>query len=332
MNKTERILFILDNLSHRETVTTGEMIAKFRNEEIEVSERNVQRDLEFLGKMKKLEKVGQNYDRGNIWLYKKDIQELPHVHIPENELLSFYILKAHLQHFKGTVIEEGINELFKKLEDIVPGDIFNSESMFWDKNFGKYNYYQDDSTLRRAIKYISRNLWVEVDYYNAHKDNTSTFICYPRTMFEYSGSLYLVVYLPKPANYHIVLLIQNIERICELKEEKSEEMRRIEIPDFDFNEWSKNRFGVFWGDAHDVKLQIKKEYKRYFENRHWHHSQKFKKLRNGDIILTLTVPIVPDFVSWIVGWGEGIKVLEPQELINRVIERHKRALGVYGAK
>lgn len=329
LNKTERILFILDNLSHRESFTTSQMMAKFDRANYEVSERKVQRDLEALHKFNKIKLLGRE-KREKLWMYNEVLQKIPSIYIPENEVLSFHILKAHLQHFKGTVIEESINELFKKLEDVIPGDVFSKESMFWDKNFGKYDYFQVDATIRRSIKYISNNKWIEVDYYNAPKDKTSTFICYPRTMFEYSGSLYLVVYLPKPADDHRVLLIQNIEKIVELKNKAEEKMKKIKVPEFKFDEWAKYRFGVFFGDLVNVKLLIKKDYKRFFENRHWNHSQKFTKQRNGSLLLEMQVPIVPDFVSWIVGWGEGIKVLEPQELIDRVVSTHKAALDVYG--
>ncbi|ROL61786.1 WYL domain-containing protein, partial [Bacteroidetes/Chlorobi group bacterium ChocPot_Mid] len=50
-------------------------------------------------------------------------------------------------------------------------------------------------------------------------------------------------------------------------------------------------------------------------NRSFHQTQKFSKDANGNLLIEMRVPLVDDFISWIMSWGEAITVVKPKELI-----------------
>jgi predicted DNA-binding transcriptional regulator YafY/transposase len=60
-----------------------------------------------------------------------------------------------------------------------------------------------------------------------------------------------------------------------------------------------------------------------------HPSRKFELLSDGSAILTLKFSYSEDFCSWILGWGDDIKVLEPEELKRWVIDINRSVRCIY---
>lgn len=313
MGKAERILFILRQFNKQGKLTVNELAVIFDNEGIEVEKKSIQRDLKLLHEQG-LISFYNKHGNMKVWELVKAIKTtFPSVQLLKDDINSYHILKAYLKNFKNTPIEEGIIQLEKKLEKLAPGDAFASESFFWDKNFGHYDYTQHDITIRRIIRFISENKWMKVQYNTAAEGDIKEFNCYPRKMFVFKGSLYVVAFTTGKKDEHRALLIQNIEDIQEIQNPQ------IKVPAFDFQKWSKNRFGVYYSKPMKVRLLINESYVKYFKNRSWHTSQVETIDDQGNFILEMTVPIVPDFISWIISWGKGIKVLEPKELQEKII-------------
>jgi hypothetical protein len=76
-------------------------------------------------------------------------------------------------------------------------------------------------------------------------------------------------------------------------------------------------------------LLIKKEFKHFFLNRRWHVSQVEKFDKDGNLILEMKVPVGVDLINWILSWSDAIIVLEPPELIKKVVNRLAQALNNY---
>ena len=102
-------------------------------------------------------------------------------------------------------------------------------------------------------------------------------------------------------------------------------------PDFDANEFLGSSWGiVVEGEVKTVKLKIvDPEIIRIMEETVWHPSQIVEKQSGGSVIMTLMVTDTVELYSWILGWGEKVKVLEPVELRQNIIETAKNILEVY---
>jgi hypothetical protein len=50
---------------------------------------------------------------------------------------------------------------------------------------------------------------------------------------------------------------------------------------------------------------------------------------SGDTILEINVPLSPELTTWILGWKQYIKVLEPRELVVDVLGYLERIRGRY---
>jgi len=309
--KTARVLFLYKELLKGRKFSTDEAKEMVDSEFGETSLRSIQRDMNLLQECEPM-LISERDGRKNVWkLERSAIKTKGIVHLEKNKLLSLHILKAHLKAFRHTVIEDDIKELTEKLELIAPQEVFSHESLYWDQNIGQYDYTQKDPMIRRIIKYISEEQWVKVEYRSGGRDKQKSFDILFRCFFYYSGSLYCVAYVPY-YQHHIALAVQYIDKLEPL------EYHRYKAQEFDFKKWSKYRFGVYFGDLKKVVLRINKLYNVYFENRQFHQSQKVSKDSKGNMLIEMRVPIVDDFISWIMSWGEAITVLKPNELIKRI--------------
>jgi len=102
-------------------------------------------------------------------------------------------------------------------------------------------------------------------------------------------------------------------------------------PDFDANEY----LGSSWGivveeEVKTIKLRIEDpEIIRLMGETVWHPSQVLEKQKDGSTIMTLKVTDTYELLSWILGWGEKMEVLEPPEIREAVIETAEAMREVY---
>ncbi|ROL58689.1 WYL domain-containing transcriptional regulator [Bacteroidetes/Chlorobi group bacterium ChocPot_Mid] len=290
--------------------------------DIVVTERSIQRDLRVLQECIPLL---EQWKEGKQVLWSLSSNYVKPNNLPRiesNELFSMHILKAHLRCFKGTIVEKEADELEKKLEKLASGDVFYKECLFWDQNFGTYDYSKHNSLIEEVIGNIVNKEWVHIRYYSVKQDTEKHYDCFFEGLFTFNGIIYVVTYFPYYGK-HEALQLHGIKQI-----EKSNNI--YELPEFDFDEFTERRFGVYSSKPMTIRLKIKKKFIGYFSGRKWHKTQRTSYDRNGNLIIEMTVPIGMDLVSWIIGWNEAIKVIKPKSLKDKVISKMKLGLMQYG--
>lgn len=308
--QARRLVYMLKKFQAGHKYTAKEMQELIEENFGAISLKSIQRDLNLLQECEPtLENIKQ--DGRIVWRIPKGFRSTPPIRVTANEALSYYILKAHLRAFKGTIIESYIDELYEKIQELAPGEPFSKDSLIWDQNYGQFDYSEHDEIIQQVIYFINNKKWAHVRYKRGISRKYNNFICIFEKMFTYSGSLYVSVYVPYHGN-HIAL---KIERIIFIEESESQDYKHCE---FDFNKFKKDRFGVYYGDKKQVELKVRKGYEIYFENRKWHPSQKISKNKKGEMIIKLRVPIVPDFVGWLMSWSEVLTVIKPVSLIKDI--------------
>lgn len=318
-NQVKRIFYIYRKLQSGAKLSTKDIYDDIHDKFNDVSLRSIQRDMILL---KDVEPLLESEKSGTEIKYKisKSASRKANVELYSKQIISFYFLKAHLSAFKNTIIEEDVNILSEKLEFYARGEIFDKFELYWDKNPGYYDYTQFDPQIRRVIDAIVSKEWVDVTY-ESQPESERSIICRLIKMFTYNGSLYAVAYI-KHHNSFIALAIQNIYQVNKLYR-PPKDLLYHKVPEFDMDEFSKYRFGVFWGEPYDIKLLIDKSYSRYFINRTWHKTQKISFDNKKNMILEMKVPLSPELKSWILSWAEVITVVSPENLKNEIILKAK---------
>jgi predicted DNA-binding transcriptional regulator YafY len=320
-NQARRILKIYRLFLRYRILTTREVYVKIRRKFPETSDRSVQRDLKILS------------DEGYILLYskcrysywsinKRAAHRTGSFYLKESELLSFHILKSYLNTFKGTTIADDIKELSGKLETMAPGEVVLEEQFYGDQNIGYYDYSTKHENLSACIKHITERNWIIIVYEKQTVNETKEYDIFPQFLYTYAGTIYLLAY-NRERKRHTTFIVQNIRKI-----RKVYDATRTE-PEFNYDEFRHQRFAVFDGELHKVKLKVDKKYTQYFDNRFWHPTQKEKFDKEQNMIITMRVPLTPDLTSWICRWADVMTVIEPLELRNMVVDKLKSALGNY---
>ncbi len=319
MVRAERIMHLIKRMESGYKLTTDD-VNRFYNNNLNtvVDLRSSQRDFQdiqgFDSRVRIMKSRGRKYI--HIPNVSKRIFQEPRV--AKNELLSLYILKAHLNAFRGTDIEDKIENLIDVLEEEYPEDVYSTDSLFWDQNFGKFNYANHSATINSIVEHIVQKNCVKVTYERTIGQKENSFKCYFRKFFQYEGGLYVAAYVPFHKN-DIALSVQYIKKMRKVLSEENE------IPDFDFNEFTKYRFGVFYGKEQQVMLKIDKSVKHYFENREFHYTQE-EFDDNGDLVLRMDVPLSPELETWIMGWIDKIQIIQPDRLKKSILKRVKEGV------
>lgn len=102
--------------------------------------------------------------------------------------------------------------------------------------------------------------------------------------------------------------------------------------DFDLHSHARNRFGAIAGEkTYDVLLRVSEEAAPYFQRKKYHPSQEIQSEHdNGPLTVRYRVDGLEDILAWIMSWGAKLKVVEPVELRELVVDAHKEAARRYG--
>jgi predicted DNA-binding transcriptional regulator YafY len=79
----------------------------------------------------------------------------------------------------------------------------------------------------------------------------------------------------------------------------------------------------------NVKLRINKGFTRVIADTIWHPSQKLEQQSDGSVIMTVEVHLTDIFISWVLGWGNNVEVLEPEILRENIVMIAKSLTDLY---
>jgi len=325
LSQIERLIRILQILSSGRNVTTKDLHRRFGGN---VSMRTLQRDLIALseaGIPLISEKTKANE---NAWSLMSHFRSFIPIPLETNEYLATHILKANLKVFQKTPFEKEIKSLLKKIDQIVPEDVFletesgEAENLYENYSAGLFDYSPHGETINDLISAIIHRTNCLVTYHNPYDQKDKTFHIEPEKMVYYNGGLYVIVYV----RYYKTFIMLAIQRIKKL--ELLDESFPNDHP-FDENEFWKGKFGLFSSEQVNVKLRFSKEVRHHIEGRIWHNSQNVELDKKGNLILKMKVGITPELITWILGWRMFVKVLGPEKLVDEITNNVEKIKQLY---
>lgn len=319
LKKTERLLKIwILLLNNPSGYTAKELAGKF-----DVNERTIYRDFITLG----LDLAVPVYDDNKRWKID-DSHFLPPIRFTLPEALNIF-LAARLMLNYSHRYDPNVDATFTKLSAVLPQALAEQvhKTMDWMQKLPK------DEKHIRILATVSE-AWIS----QRQLKITYRSLVAQKAMERIIEPYYIEPAAPGHASYVIgychlkdALRIFKIERI-ETAEVTSETY--VIPPDFDANEY----LGSSWGivveeEVKTVRLRIEsQDIMRIMGETIWHPSQVLEKQKDGSMIMTLKVTDTYELLSWILGWGEKMEVLEPPEIREAVIETAEAMLDVYQAE
>ena len=253
---------------------------------------------------------------------------LPPIHFTLPEAVNIF-LAARLMQCLSPVFNPNIASTFMKLDIIVP------------------------PLLRKYIKNIIENMEKQprdersVTNFNklaqAWLSQRQVKICYQELSGEEPNERIIDPYFIEPLVFgsasYIIAYCHLKKKICSFKIDQIVsdviiEPDTFEIPsNFNPIDYIDSVFGVYDDqDLVKVKLHFIEKVSKVIRRTHWHNSQTLEECKDGSIIMTLKVRNTIFLRSWILGFADHVKVLEPKKLRNQIINSAKSLLEVYDYK
>jgi predicted DNA-binding transcriptional regulator YafY len=93
----------------------------------------------------------------------------------------------------------------------------------------------------------------------------------------------------------------------------------FELPEsFDFDAYTAASFGIVAEPATAVRIRFDARWSTYVEEYRWHPSQKLEPLPDGTLELRMEVGDTNELRSWVLSFGSGAEVIEPESLREKV--------------
>lgn len=318
-SQIERILRIIQILSSGSRLTTSALVKRFDNQ---IAIRTIQRDLNKISAAGIPLQSRKTVANENEWYLDAGFRSFIPQTLGLNEYLAAHMLKENLKVFRNTEFSTEIDSLLDKIDQIVPEQVFmetddiSAEEVYENYTTGLFDYSGYDDIINTTIKAILQKQKCWVSYRSAYEQKTKNFFIEPRRVVYFRGGLYVIVYIRKFDSFRL-LAIQRVKKIKHLDETRPDE------PEFHPAIFKGGKFGLFSAEAQEVTLEFSKDVRMHIENRFWHVSQSTEEGKDDSLILHLHVGLSPELVSWILSWSGYVKVLKPQELIDKIMRRLK---------
>jgi predicted DNA-binding transcriptional regulator YafY len=180
-------------------------------------------------------------------------------------------------------------------------------------------YREHRQTIDRLTEAISKKRTVQMRYYSASRMRTTRREVDPYRLWYASGGLYLIGY-------------------CHVRKEPRmfavERIRAVTLTDhpyqmplgFDLEAFVQNSLTVMLGRPIAVELRFDKATAAWAKDRTWHTTQKVTPLKNGGMLMTLTVADSRELVGWVLSFGSGVRVVRPHTLSDAICSEAKKIL------
>ena len=138
-------------------------------------------------------------------------------------------------------------------------------------------------------------------------------------------------------------VIGNYEKYDNLIHLRLDRMYKVEITDmpqrhfsevseytdyFDTPDYTAKLFGMHGGEIYNIELKCSKKITEQVADR-FGEDIFIKKVTDEDFCFTVRAALSDALVSWVISYGDRVKVLEPQILRDMVVNRTENVLGLY---
>jgi predicted DNA-binding transcriptional regulator YafY len=283
-------------------------------DELEVSSKTVQRDIDF---MRYRLGLPIEYDQLHFgFYYTEPVSSFPNIEISEGELVALYVGQKALAQYKGTSFEVPLSTAFRKITDGLRDTI----SVTWSDLDSAISFRSAGRTVAdvHLFEQLSHAVFKQIEVRFEYKKPDVTRYENRRVQPYHLGCVENLWYLFAFDLDRGQLRTFALPRIRNVRVSKTRFRRPI---DFSIGRFLEQSFGVFTMPTkrkHAIRIAFDAFAASRVQERQWHPSQKIKQLRDGGIELSLTLGNLEEIERWILSWGNHAQVLAPAELRERI--------------
>ena len=244
------------------------------------------------------------------------------------QALSFYFALTVFRFLDGTIIKEGIDDLWERFRRALPAPQQNRladfDRKFFSIPYAVKDYRAFDETLDAIVRCLVHQHTMRIDYAGLWgEEQTHDFE--PYTLAMYRGGLYLI---GRSSVYRKIVYLA-VERI-----RKAERLpgRFVYPARYSPEKHTEGMFGIVEGPETRVELLLlNADTVTLLSSRRLHPTQRFQPRADGTAVLTMRVRGTSELKNWILSLGPYVKVLSPPELRDEVRAALREAGALYEA-
>lgn len=292
-------------------------------EALEVSDKTIQRDLEFMRDQLGLPIEYDPHRHG--YRYTVEVVGFPSVQVSEGEMMALFVAQKTLVQYRGTPFEKPLAAAFRKMTQGLQGQV-SFDTADWESFFSFRTAGVPVADLE-LFEGLSRALRESVVVRFRYRKLRSTaqeertvepwhLACVEQQWYLFGRDLARdgVRTFALPRMEGVELTEQTFTRPA----------------DFSAAALLEGSFGVFSGDKpRRIRIRFDAFAAQLVRERQWHPSQKLKPQADGGVELELRLSSLPEIHRWVLGWGEHAEVLEPAELRRMAADSLAQAAAAY---
>lgn len=194
---------------------------------------------------------------------------------------------------------------------------------------GSIDYSPSQGVIRTLIEAMDELKICKVSYKAIMSARAKTLYIKPLKIFSYKDALYLHAHLARvPGKPYREPEFNPLLAIHRIKKVKVTE-RMFNTPEnYDFEKAFTQNFGVIKDDSFKVVVEFTGWAAKYVAERNWSPDQKIKR-NNGKTILTFSASSEPEVISWLLSFGDEVKLKKPAFLVKKAKRRIKSMVTNY---
>ncbi len=293
-------------------------------EELGCVRRTVYRDLDAL--MYAGFPVTSEKRDGKAYYRFLDRFQLGQVPFTPDELLALAFSSDLLKSLEGTVFHDSIQSAMTKIRAGLGPEL----SRYLEQFQGAFRvlpgphkrYAESRETIRTLNEAVLDHATLSLRYRSGRSGEETERRIDPYKVWYHGGALYVIGHDHRSGGIRTFA----IDRILALAPTGA----HFAPPrDFDFDAYTASSFGVVAEPATRVRIRFEERWAAYVGERAWHASQRTTPLAGGGLLLELEVGAGQELASWVLSFGAGALVLEPEGLREEVRSALERALARY---
>jgi proteasome accessory factor B len=281
-------------------------------EELEVSPKTIQRDIDFMRYQLELPIDYDSVRHG--FFYSGAVHKFPSLTISEGELTALLVAQKAIEQYKGTVFQKPLESAFAKIAAGLPAGVEVSIRAL--SEVYSFRAAQPAIADLKVFEAISEAVLSSLEL---------TFIYHPMSKSK-PGLRRVQPYHLRCMDNQWYLFGFDIAREA-LRTFALTRMEKVNVTRVHFQKASgfsadqvmEGAFGAFESkETRIVRLTLDAFAARIIRERPVHPTQTLKALADGGAQLTLRVGLAPDLVRWILGFGEHAEVVSPPDLRRQI--------------
>jgi predicted DNA-binding transcriptional regulator YafY len=344
-----RVFHLIDILfGARHPLTTAELKDRLRDRGVidDMSDKNIRRDLEFLERFGySVKRSKRRTDRGTscqAWAIAPGTgaRELTAPAITLPELLSLAVAREFLAPLAGTFYWRGISQLMAKVEKVATPELLEYVGQHKDglvvhpkPSSAKYGA----RTLNAINRAIRNSLELAIRYTSLADDAPRRLVIHPEALVLYDGSIYIAGYRTAaggkraaksaPAAGDEVVRFYKLDRIADAKPSSRTFTRRRQPIDT----LLADSITIFRSadPPRRYRIRVDAARARWAREKPFHPRQKVREEADGSVILDIDRAWDEEMIPQLLGLGDMVEVIEPEDIRDRILEIAQRIAAKY---